>query len=386
MKRKICVVITARASYAKLKSLLQYLKDEEECELEILSAASMNSSRFGKAFKEVEKDGFNIDYIVETLVDDDTPLSSTKTSAQTLNDCATVFSISKPNIVVVMADRYEVLPVSIAASYQNITLAHIQGGEVTGNIDEKVRHAITKLADYHFVSNEQAERNVYQMGEDKQTIFNVGCPSIDVAKEVIKLENKDLKTLVKGVGKEIDFDSQFNVVMFHPETEFLQNIPKNIKHLTKVISDSDIPTVWFWPNSDPGNEQITKEIRAKREAGHLSNCLFIKTLNPDMFLSLLGKANCLIGNSSAGIRESNFLGLPVINIGRRQEGRERGENVLDWDFDSDEDLFTLLSEFPKKEFSLGAVYGSGDAGRKIGKSLMEVELISHKRFQKRKLA
>lgn len=385
MKRKICVVITARASYAKFKSLLHYLKDEEECELEILSAASMNSSRFGKAFEEVEKDGFKINYIVETLVEDDTPLGSTKTSAQTLNDCATVFSISKPDIVVVMADRYEVLPVSIAASYQNITLAHIQGGEVTGNIDEKVRHAITKLADYHFVSNEQAEKNVYQMGEDEQTIFNVGCPSIDIVKEVINAKNKDLQTLVKGVGKEIDFDSQFNVVMFHPETEFLQHIPKNIKYLTEIISDSDIPTVWFWPNSDPGNEQITKEIRAKREAGHLKNCLFVKTLNPHVFLSLLSKANCLIGNSSAGIRESNFLGLPVINIGRRQEGRERGANVLDWDFASDEDLLTLLSEFPKKQFSSDFVYGSGEAGSNICKSLMEVDLISHKRFQKRKL-
>ncbi len=386
MKRKICVVITARASYAKFKSLLHYLKDEEECELEILSAASMNSSRFGKAFEEVETDGFKIDYIVETLVEDDTPLGSTKTSAQTLNDCATVFSISKPDIVVVMADRYEVLPVSIAASYQNITLAHIQGGEVTGNIDEKVRHAITKLADYHFVSNEQAEKNVYQMGEDEQTIFNVGCPSIDIVKEVINVKNKDLKNLVKGVGTEIDFDSQFNVVMFHPETEFLDHIPKNIKYLTEIISDSDIPTVWFWPNSDPGNEKITKEIRAKREAGHLNNCLFVKTLNPNVFLSLLSKANCLIGNSSAGIRESNFLGLPVINIGRRQEGRERGENVIDWDFTSDEDLLTLLTEFPKKQFSSGFVYGSGEAGSTIGKSLMEVNLISHKRFQKRKLA
>tara|TARA_B100000989_G_scaffold280100_1_gene243264 strand:- start:566 stop:1729 length:1164 start_codon:yes stop_codon:yes gene_type:complete len=386
MKRKIAVVISARASYAKFKSLLRHLQRDKKCDLKVIAAASMNSLKYGLASDIVEKDGFEIDYRVESLTENDSLFGSAKTASATLNDCAIIFSKEKPDIVVVMGDRYEVLPISIASSYQNITLAHIQGGEVTGNIDEKVRHAITKLADYHFVSNELARENVYQMGEDKETIFNVGCPSIDIAKEILERGNIELNKLVTGVGKDLDFNSEFNVVMFHPETEFLQDIPSNIKHLTHIISDSDLPTVWFWPNSDPGNEIITKEIRANREAGLLKNCLFVKTLNPSTFLYLLSRANCLIGNSSAGIRESNFLGLPVINIGRRQEGRERGENVIDWNFDREESLLELISKFPKNDFSSGNVYGVGDAGKQISKILMEVELISLKRFQKRPLA
>ena len=385
MKRKVAIVVTARASYAKYKSLLHYLNKDKNCDLIIVAAASMNSVKFGLASEIIENDGFTVHYRIETLIENDSLLGSTKTSSNTLNDCAFIFSVEKPDVVVVMGDRYEVLPVSIAATYQNIPLAHIQGGEITGNIDEKVRHAITKLADYHFVSNSDAYKNVFQLGEKEDVIFNVGCPSIDVAKSAVEEEFEiDFEDFV-GVGHQIKLNEDFNIVMFHPETERIKKIKENTISLCEAIKKTKIQTIWFWPNSDPGNEIITKVIRSYREKKNLDNCFFIKSLPPVVFLKLLSKCSCLIGNSSAGIRESNFLGTPTINLGIRQSGRLQGENVTNFNFLSDKNLSYIILDSMKKNFKSGKLYGDGNAGQKIGKKLMKEKLFFTKKFISRNL-
>ena len=303
----------------------------------------------------------------------------TKNSSIILNDAANIFDHEKPDLVLLMADRYEVLPVAIAASYQNIPLAHIQGGEVTGNIDEKVRHSISKLADLHFVSNSKCKKNVIQMGEDINSVFDVGCPSMDVCR-IAKNKLIPTKEISSKILGSFNHKQDFIIVMFHPETESLQEIQSQIDYLLKEVKKLNIQTLWFWPNSDPGFEIISAEIRKARENDDISKISFVKSLQPEIFLSLLNKSLAIIGNSSAGIRESNFFGTPSVNIGIRQLGREAGNNVLQWKFNSKISLSSAIKKVLHKRFAPGKLYGDGFAGERIAKLIQELPLNYSKKF------
>ena len=378
-KRKVCVVITARASYTKFKSTLSHLRSNKNIKLYIVAAASLNSKKFGKGIDIIQKDGFKVHHIIESSLESDSLLSITKTSSIILNDAGHIFAHMLPDVVLVMADRYEVLPVAIAASYQNIPVAHIQGGEITGNIDEKVRHAITKLADLHYVSNESCKSNLIQMGESENKIFNVGCPSIDVCKraEILDINKRMLAKKILGT---FDPSRKFLIVMFHPESESLLDVRSQIKYLIDQVIDLDIQILWFWPNSDPGFEIISSELRKLRENKVLNHVSFVKTLQPEIFLSLLKHSSAIIGNSSAGIRESNYFGTPSINIGIRQLGRECGTNVTHWEFNSKIDLKSTIKKVLNKQYISGRIYGDGMAGKRIAKSISRTPLTFVKKF------
>ena len=185
-KRKVCVVVTARPSYARVKTALQAIKEHSKLELQLVLAGSSLLDRYGNAAKIIEKDGFEVIEKIYNILEGETPSFMAKTTGLAIMELSTTFQNLKSDIVVTIADRFETIATSIAASYQNIPLAHIQGGEVTGNIDEKVRHANTKLADIHLVASEDARQRVLKMGEEPSSVFNTGCPSMDLAKEVLK--------------------------------------------------------------------------------------------------------------------------------------------------------------------------------------------------------
>ncbi|WP_338359058.1 UDP-N-acetylglucosamine 2-epimerase, partial [Yeosuana marina] len=185
-KRKICVVITARPSYSRIKTALKAIEAHPKLELQLVVAASALLGRYGNAINYIEEDGFKIDEKVFIVLEGENKTSMAKTTGLGVMELANTFYNLKPDAVITIADRFETIATSIAASYQNIPLVHIQGGEVTGNIDEKVRHANTKLADIHFVASEDAKTRVLKMGEDENYVFNTGCPSIDIAYEVSK--------------------------------------------------------------------------------------------------------------------------------------------------------------------------------------------------------
>jgi len=324
-KRKICVVVTARPSYSRVKTALRAIDEHEDLELQLVVAASALLDRYGSAVQYIESDGFEIKSRVFNILEGENLTAAAKTTGIGILELASVFENLKPDIVVTIADRFETMATAIAASYMNIPLAHVQGGEVTGNIDEKVRHSITKLADYHFVASEGAMERVLKLGEEKDQVFNTGCPSIDLAAEVFTNSDFDFDPIAKygGVGKSLDYKSDYLVVMQHPVTTEYTESRKHVTQTLEAIRELNIPTFWFWPNVDAGSDGTSGAIRAFREKNADTNIHFFKNMEPQDFLRLLVNSKCLIGNSSVGIRECAYLGVPVVNIGTRQNRRSR---------------------------------------------------------------
>lgn len=379
-KRKICVVITARPSYSRIKTALRAIKEHPELELQLVLAASALLDRYGSAVNYIENDGFYATAKVFNILEGGNLTAAAKTTGIGILELSTVFDNLKPDIVVTIADRFETMATAIAASYMNIPLAHIQGGEVTGNIDEKVRHAITKLADYHFVASEGAKERVLKLGEMSDRVFNTGCPSIDLAAEVEAENTADFDPLIKygGVGANINWSSEYIVVMQHPVTNEYEESRRHIEETIDAVNELKIPTFWFWPNVDAGSDGTSKGIRAFRENHRPGHIHFFKNMEPSDFLRLLINSKCLIGNSSVGIRECAYLGIPVVNIGSRQNRRDRGNNVLDIGY-SKKEIMDAVNDWikngkPQKSF----VYGGGDAGKKIADHLAKVPLQFHK--------
>ena len=379
-KRKICVVVTARPSYSRIKTALKAIQEHPELELQLVVAASALLERYGSAINYIEQDGFTIAAKVFNVLEGENLTAAAKTTGIGILELSTVFDNLKPDIVVTVADRFETMATAIASSYMNIPLAHIQGGEVTGNIDEKVRHAITKLADYHFTASEGAKERVIKLGENPDTVFNTGCPSIDLAAGVVSQPDFDFDPMEKygGVGTHIDYTKDYLVVMQHPVTTEYKDAKQNIEETLYAIHDLQIPTFWFWPNVDAGSDGSSKGIRSFRERIQPKNIHFFKNMEPLDFLRLLVNCRCLIGNSSVGIRECAFLGVPVINIGSRQNRRDRGNNVIDVAYDREEIKRSVLDWMGKEKPSPSKVYGGGNAGRHIADLLAKLPYNFHK--------
>ena len=379
-KRKVCVVITARPSYARVKTALQSISSHPELELQLVLAGSSLLDRYGNASKIIEKDGFVAVEKIYNILEGETPTAMAKTTGIAIMELATTFYNLKPDIVVTIADRFETIATSIAASYQNIPLAHIQGGEVTGNIDEKVRHANTKLADIHLVASEDAKRRVVKMGESESTVINTGCPSMDLAREVLESPEFDFDPIKKygGVGNDISWKDGYIVVMQHPVTTEFEKSKINIKETLKAIDELNIPTFWFWPNVDAGSDGTSSGIRQYREKNNPKNIHFFKNMEPNDFLRLIKNSKCLIGNSSVGIRECAFLGIPVVNIGTRQNRRQRASSVINCDYNQSEIKTVVQAHIKNGHYEPEFIYGDGYAGDKIADALYKCELNFHK--------
>lgn len=379
-KRKICVVITARPSYSRVKTALKAIQDHPELELQLVVAASALLDRYGSAVNYIEKDGFHIAAKVFNVLEGENLTAAAKTTGIGILELSTVFDNLQPDIVVTIADRFETMATAISAAYMNIPLAHIQGGEVTGNIDEKVRHSITKLADYHFVASEGARERVIRLGEDPDMVFNTGCPSIDLAAEILENPALDFDLYQKygGVGARPDYSKGYIVVMQHPVTTEYRESRKHIEETLHAVQDLPLPVFCFWPNVDAGADGTSTGIRAFREQHALPHLHFFKNMEPGDFLRLLYHAKCLVGNSSVGIRECAFLPVPVVNIGSRQNRRDRGNNVLDVGYERRHIRQSIEYWIANGKPSRSEVYGGGSAGQIISEHLSNLPLIFHK--------
>jgi UDP-hydrolysing UDP-N-acetyl-D-glucosamine 2-epimerase len=379
-KRKICVVVTARPSYSRVRTALEAIKKHPDLELQLVVAASALLDRYGSAVNYIEKDGFHITAKVFNILEGENLAAAAKTTGIGILELSSVFGNLNPDIVVTIADRFETMATAIAASYMNIPLAHIQGGEVTGNIDEKVRHAITKLADYHFVASDGAYDRVISLGEETESVFNTGCPSIDLAHEV-KLDpsfREDPLVKYGGVGAELNVEDDYIVVMQHPVTNEHEESRKHIAETLEAVDRLGVPTFWFWPNVDAGSDGTSKGIRSYREKNKVNHIHFFKNMEPTDFLRLLANSKCLIGNSSVGIRECAYLGVPVVNIGTRQNRRDRGNNTLDVGYSADEIQQAVTHWLNSERPESSEVYGGGNAGEIIADTLSKVPLKFHK--------
>ena len=379
-KRKICVVITARPSYSRVKSLLQAIKEHPGLQLQLVVAGSALLDRYGTSVNFIEKDGFEIDEKVFMVLEGENKTAMAKTTGLGVMELANVFYNLEPHAVITIADRFETIATSIAASYQNIPLVHLQGGEVTGNIDEKVRHANTKLADIHFVTTEESAKRVIRLGEDPEYVFTTGCPSIDLAAEILESPQLDFDPTLKygGVGGQINTKDNYLVVMQHPVTTEYEEAKQNVMMTLRAVTRTGLPTFWFWPNVDAGSDGTSNGIRSYREQFDPPNIRFFKNMEPHDFLRLLINSKCLIGNSSVGIRECSFLGVPVVNIGTRQNRRERGNNVVDVGYSENAIHEAILSQMNAKGQMTSHLYGDGNSGKRIARILAEIPLRYHK--------
>ena len=383
MKRKICVVITARPSYSRIKTALTAILRHPGLELQLVLAASTLLDRYGNTIRQIEKDGFHIAAKVFMVLEGENLVTSAKTTGLGLMELATVFDNLKPDVVVTIADRYETIATAIAASYMNIPLAHIQGGEVTGSIDEKVRHSVTKLADLHFVATDKAAERVIRMGEDPQRVFMTGCPSVDLAAQVLQNPALDFDPVERyaGVGTRLRNVSQdYLIVMQHPVTTEYEQARAQVLETLHAIRDIGMQTYWFWPNVDAGSDGTSKGIRAFRENENPPNILFFKSMAPEDFLKLLFNSRGIVGNSSVAVRECSYLGVPAVAVGGRQGGRERGRNVLDVGYERESIKQAIRQHLMNGRYPSDLLYGDGKAGERIADLLATLPLSIEKQL------
>jgi len=376
-RRKVCVVVTARPSYSRVRSVLAALRDRSDVEMQLVITASALLDRYGNVSTVIEDDGFPITAKVYSIVEGETLVTSAKSTGLGVVELSSVFDALRPDVVVTIADRFETLATAVAASYTNIPVAHLQGGEVTGSIDEKVRHAVTKLADLHFPSTKLAAENLVRLGEDPEAIYFTGCPSIDIAAQIRDsgdAESFDPFEQYGGVGAKFSPDEDFVIVMQHPVTTEFSSATAQITATLDAVSRLGIPTFWFWPNIDAGSDAVSKMIRIYREEGKLNQVHFFRNLRPEDFLKLMIRSRCIIGNSSVSLREGSFLGVPAVNIGSRQQFRERGRNVIDVDHDTDEIAKAIKLQLTRGKYASDTVYGDGRAGERIADHLATAPL------------
>lgn len=387
-KRKLCAVITARPSYSRVKTALKAIKEHPLLDLQIVLAGPALLNKYGNIEDVLHDDGFTVHAKVYTVLDGENLTSMAKTVGIGLVELSNVFYQLSPDMVLVIADRFETISVSIAASYQNIPLVHVQGGEITGSIDEKVRHANTKFADIHLVCNKRAKEIVEKLGEDPEYVFNTGCPSIDLAADILNEPSLNFNPYRKygGLGHRPCMANGYVVVMQHPVTTEFNEARLHIEETLQAIKDLNTTALWFAPNADAGTDALSQSIRHYRDNYDMSHVHFFNNMVPEDFLRLVYNSNCLIGNSSMGIRECSFLGVPVVNIGTRQQGRERGTNVMDVNADKQEIMNAVTGWSEKGRPTQSHIYGSGNAGIKMAEILSTITLRNSKilKFQDEK--
>ena len=381
-KRRICVLVTARPSYSRIRSALRAIQEHPDLELLLVVAASALLERYGNAIQAIEHDGFVPRARVFMVLEGENLVTSAKSTGIGLSELATVFDNEKPDAVVTVADRYETLATAVAAAYMNIPLVHVQGGEVTGSIDEKVRHAVTKLANLHLVSTKLARERVIKLGEAPGSVVLTGCPSIDIAAEVSASPQLDFDPFERygGVGPREDLSKGYLVVMQHPVTTEYDEARKQVEETLYAVKDSSLPVLWFWPNVDAGSDGTSKGIRVFREKEKPPNFHFFRNMLPEDFLRLLCRSTAIVGNSSVAIRECSFLGVPAVNIGSRQTGRERGRNVIDVDHERSAIAGAIQEHLRRGRPEPDRLYGDGKAGTKIADTLATAHLTIEKRL------
>jgi UDP-hydrolysing UDP-N-acetyl-D-glucosamine 2-epimerase len=365
LHRKVCVVVASRANYARIKTVLEAIREHPELQLQVVAGASLVLERFGNAVDVMSLDGFAPDATIRFIIEGETPVTMAKSTGLGLLELPTVFEFLQPDLVVTVADRFETIATAIAAAYMNIPVAHTQGGEVSGSIDESVRHAVTKLSHLHFPATELAASRVIAMGEDPATVYQFGCPSIDlVARADLGLRREVLEQF-GGAGSPVDPEQPFVLVMQHPVTTEYGHGLEQIEETLEAVSATGLQALVFWPNVDAGSDQVAKGIRHFRELGRAGGFHFFRNLPPEMFAKLLAHCACMVGNSSSALREGAFLGTPAVNVGTRQQKRERGPNVVDAGYERDAIAAAIRAQVEHGPYERSTMFGDGNAGRRI---------------------
>jgi UDP-hydrolysing UDP-N-acetyl-D-glucosamine 2-epimerase len=316
------------------------------------------------------------------LIEGETPTTMAKSTGLGLMELPLVFEQLKPDVVLTVGDRFETMATTLAAAYMNIPIAHTMGGEVSGTIDESIRHAVTKFAHIHFPASPGARERIIKLGEKPEDVHLVGCPRIDQVAGILKLglENSTNGLFDKGVGDRLDLNKPFVLVSQHPVTTEYGDGERQITETLEAVKAIGAPAIVLWPNADAGSDDVARGIRKWREKKNDKDMHFFKNLPTETYIRLMKRAACLIGNSSSGIREGAFIGTPVVNIGSRQDMRERGQNVLDANHQRTSIADAMSRQMKHGPYPTEPIYGDGQAGKRIADVLATKKVTVQKRI------
>lgn len=326
-KKEIVFLSGTRADFGKIKPLLQCVAESDRFRYEIFATGMHLNPRYGLTVMEMYKAGFERIYTHQNHDHDDT---MDEIAAQTILGFSEFVKERRPDLIVVHGDRPEALAGATVGAMNDILVAHVEGGEVSGTVDELIRHSVSKLSHAHLVANETARERLLQMGEREETIFVIGSPDIDV------MLSDDLPPLEEVKEHyEIPYES-YAILLFHPVTTSVEALPEQTEELLSAVRSSERNYVVIYPNNDHGSDVILERYEEHLEGD--PRFAVYPSLRFEYFLTLLKNAEFILGNSSAGIREAPYYGVPTINVGSRQDSRSRNEDILDVDFDREEIL------------------------------------------------
>lgn len=370
-KRRVVVLTGSRSEYGLLRPVMTAIRRHPGLRLGLVAAGMHLASEFGRTLDHIARDGFRVDATVEMDPGGLNNRSMAAAVGRGISSLTGAFARTRPDVVVVLGDRIEALAGAVAAAYSGIPVAHIHGGDVTqGGLDESARHAITKFSHIHFAATPTSAGRVLRLGEDPRRVFVVGAPGLD---SILHSQAMDDAVLARCLGHAIP--SSFLVLVQHPVTSQSRHAGAQMRETAAAIRALGMDTVAVYPNSDAGGRAMIGELARLRRLRfvHLH-----RSLSHAAYLGLLRRARLLVGNSSSGIIESPSFRLPTVNIGIRQEGRERGANVID----APHDRFKILScmkralspRFRQSLMRLRSPYGDGRAGERIARTLSSVRL------------
>lgn len=360
------------------------VKAHPHLELQLVVGASALLDKYGSAVEFIEQDGFVPLARVHMLVEGETPATMAKSTGLGLLELPSIFEAIKPDVVLTVGDRFETMATAIAAAYMNIPLAHTMGGEISGNIDGSIRHAVTKFAHIHFPASREAYKQIVRLGEDPERVHFVGCPRIDEVDKILKSPYAYKwigEALFRdGVGHPVDPNKKFILVSQHPVTTEYGNGKAQILKTLQAVKDVGLPAIVLWPNADAGSDDVARGIREFRELGLADKMYFFKNLPLNAYVQLMRNTSCLVGNSSSGIREGAFIGTPAVNIGSRQAGRESVSNVISVPHDRKAIKNAIEKQIKHGPYARNTIYGDGKAGKRIADILAKAEFSLQKKM------
>lgn len=372
--RKVSVVIINRANYGRIKSVLHAISAHPDLELNLLIGASALVDKYGNFMDVLHSDGFEANATLYSTLEGTTPEAMVNSTGLLLIELSTVFSLFKPDIVVAIADRYEAMATAIAGAYMNIPVAHVQGGEITGSIDESVRHAITKMSHIHFPATQASKERLLKLGEAPETIHFVGCPSIDVIADFPLDFNPDDIAFLHQIVPGLDLAQPYILLIQHPVTTEFMDSTWQIRQTLDALDRVKKPIIFLHPNVDAGSDAIMESVEQYKENGHWQHVHLVNGFPVELYAKLMKNCACIVGNSSSAIREGAYLGVPAVNIGSRQRGRERGTNVVDVPYEAEAIKCAILSQIEQRKYASVILYGDGKAGKRIANVLANCDL------------
>jgi len=360
--RKIFILTERRADYSRFRPILRLIEKDPKLDYILVVTGAHLREEMGNTIDEIINDGFKIDYKIEMFLDneEDSGASMVRSFSRVATQLTYILEDSKPDIILAGFDIGANMALTIAGAHMNIPVGHIQGGEVTGTIDESIRHAMTKFSHFHFASNEDAAARLIKMGEKKENVFNVGCPSIDA---ILEIKNDE------QILKKYNLKKDYFILIQHPVTTEIEQVETQIKETINALNKFNYQVLVILPNNDAGFSNIVRELKN-------SNFLLVESLSLHDYVNLLKKSTLLIGNSSSGIHETSSFNIPTINIGSRQHGRLRPNNVIDVNHNTPQNVNPIKKGIKIKNSDKTFVnpYGDGNSAKRIIKILKSIKL------------